>query len=227
MKKMLLLILSVPIILSLAACNSSTSQQLSTAEENKNLISSATGVEESTDNRESTVMEQYKVGDIILADGSAVKAADFITIDSRKLPVAVISGLKEDGTTFGVGVHRSDSPLPWEQDGTGEQPAFNFVETYAETYKLTGDYAFDWYMPSIEELKAVYENREDINDSLQKIYELDNQAAMDGLDTNWYWASTQSDSKEDYAWFVHFFNGYAGECPKNFTNVHVLAVREF
>ena len=32
---------------------------------------------------------------------------------------------------------------------------------------------------------------------------------------------------DDYAWFVHYFNGYAGEYPKNFTNVHALAVRAF
>lgn len=33
-------------------------------------------------------------------------------------------------------------------------------------------------------------------------------------------------SEDDYAWLVHYFNGYAGECPKNFTNVHALAVHE-
>lgn len=227
MKKIILLILSVPIILSLAACSSSTSKPSSTTEENKNLISSAAEVEESTDTRESAATEQYEVGYIILADSSVVKEEELTTVDNNNLPVAVIAGLKNDGTAFGVGVHRSDRPLAWEQDETGDRPAFEFVNTYAETYKLTGIYASDWYMPSIEELNAVYENREKINTSLQKIYELDNRAAMDGLDTNWYWASTQSDSKEDYAWFVHFFNGYAGECPKNFTNVHVLVVRDF
>ena len=50
---------------------------------------------------------------------------------------------------------------------------------------------------------------------------------MNGLTTNWYWSSSQADSADDYAWFVHFFNGYAGECPKNFTNVHVIAIRDF
>lgn len=112
-------------------------------------------------------------------------------------------------------------------DAAKNYPAFHFVNQYAKTYDLTGDYAIGWYMPSIAELSCMYQNREHINTSLQKIYELDNNAAMNGLDTNWYWSSSQANSEDDYAWFVHYFNGYAGECPKNFTNVHVLAVRVF
>jgi len=47
------------------------------------------------------------------------------------------------------------------------------------------------------------------------------------LGTVWYWASSQSDSDDDYAWFVHYFNGYAACCPKDFDNLHVMAVRVF
>lgn len=104
-------------------------------------------------------------------------------------------------------------------------PAFFFAHTYGETYHLTKEYASGWYLPSIEELNCVYENREAINGSLEKIYQLDNDAAMDSLGTNWYWSSSQADAEDDYAWFIHYFNGYAGECPKNFTNLHVLAIR--
>ena len=112
-------------------------------------------------------------------------------------------------------------------DTATNYPAFHFVNTYAETYKLTGAYASGWYMPSIAELCDIYQNREAVNDSLQHIYSLDDHAAMNGLETNWYWSSSQAGDQDDYAWFVHYFNGYAGECPKNFTNVHALAVRVF
>lgn len=112
-------------------------------------------------------------------------------------------------------------------DAEENYPAFYFVNTYAETYDLTGDYTSGWYMPSIAELCVIYQNREIIDKSLQHIHGLDERAAMDGLKSNWYWSSSQSGSEDDYAWFVHYFNGYAGECPKNFTNVHVLAVRKF
>ena len=56
---------------------------------------------------------------------------------------------------------------------------------------------------------------------------LANGASMDGLGTNWYWASSQSANHDDYAWFVHYFNGYAADCPKDFDNLHVLAVHAF
>lgn len=112
-------------------------------------------------------------------------------------------------------------------DAEVNYPAFHFVNTYAESYGLSGDLAVGWYMPSIEELCDIYKNREAVNNSLRHIYELDEEAAMNGLETNWYWSSSQAGAEDDYAWFVHYFNGYAGECPKNFTNVHALAVRVF
>ena len=112
-------------------------------------------------------------------------------------------------------------------DAAVNYPAFHFVNTYASNYSLSGEMASGWYMPSIAELCTMYENRLEINAALEKIYELDHSAAMDGLTTNWYWSSSQANSEDDYAWFVHFFNGYAGECPKNFTNVHAIAIRDF
>lgn len=199
-------------ILSLAACEKQPAESVET---------------------ESAMTEvQLMVGDIILADGSTVKAADFSEIDEENLPIAVIAGFQEDGTLLGVGVHRSDTPLQWEEDqadGDSEaaRPAFRFVDAYAETYSLTGEFASGWYMPCIRELCDLYENRETVNVSLKKIHELDKGASMDGLETNWYWSSSESDTEEGYTWFVHFFNGYAGECPRNFTNVHVLVMRAF
>lgn len=113
------------------------------------------------------------------------------------------------------------------KDLKNNYPAFYFVDTYAEEHGLTGDYSTGWYIPSIAELCIVYKNRESINNSLHKIYKLDDNLAVNGIGTNWYWSSSQSAQKDDYAWFVHFVNGYAGECPKNFTNLHVLVLHEF
>ena len=114
-----------------------------------------------------------------------------------------------------------------EQATNADYPAFAFVNTYAETYGLTGSTASGWYLPSIAEVCAVYQNRETINQSLHLIHALDNAASMDGLGTNWYWSSSQSSSRDDYAWFVHYFNGYVSDCPKNFTNLHAMAVKRF
>lgn len=248
MKKIIFLILTMALTISLTACNSREPQSF-----------------------EMTTNEHYELGDVILANTSIVKENELTELDSNNLPVAVIAALNDDGSALGIGVHRSDEPLQWtsedapcydtkftqievsqkssdfigDTDGsdnwnvicsedsqgivndTGNYPAFGFVNTYAEAYKLTDMYSSDWYMPSIAELNTIYHNRDVINISLQKIYNLDNNAAMNGLGTTWYWSSSQAESANDYAWFIHYLNGYAGECPKNFTNLYVVAVRKF
>lgn len=258
--------LAMLLALSLMACGNEKGSDVS-EEQNGDSLSS-----KNDSSNQTAVTAQYTVGDIVLADGSIAKAESLNALDSGNAPVAVIAGFQDNGAAFGIGVHRSDLPLPWalddttgyrtkfedtvctqnsddtfsgdtdgndnwneicaaDGDGTADSsknyPAFHFVNTYAKTYGLTDAYASGWYMPSIAELSTVYENRDAINAALEKIYELDHSAAMNGLTTNWYWSSSQADSEDDYAWFVHFFNGYAGECPKNFTNVHAIAIRDF
>lgn len=277
MRKTVISILLVSFMISTAACGSTgatpdLSDESVLNEEETLAKSGVSEAEEPVENKNSAMSEQQELGDIILADGSSIKAADMTAIDNSNVPIAVIAGFKEDGTAFGVGVHRSDTPLQWApddsagyitnftdtactqksesefsgdtdgadnweaicgqdsedtMDAANNYPAFHFVNTYAEKYNLSGDMASGWYMPSIAELCVIYKNREAIDVSMQKIYGLDEKAAMNGLETNWYWSSSQAGSSEDYAWFVHFFNGYAGECPKNFTNVHALTIREF
>lgn len=277
MKKTAILVLIVALTFSMAACNSTNSQSAPSDESilkpDEAFVESEKSTVKETEERENnSVTSQYEIGDIILEDGSVIKEGDLTTIDKSNVPIAVIAGFQENGKAFGLGVHRSDTPLQWAADDSvgyvtnftenaciqesdfvfsgdvdgsdnwamicagdskdtadtaANYPAFHFVNTYAETYKLTGDYTSGWYMPSIEELCDIYQNREAVNDSLQHIYSLDEYAAMNGLETNWYWSSSQASSEDDYAWFVHYFNGYAGECPKNFTNVHALAVRAF
>ena len=277
MKKAAILVLSGFLTLSMVARSNteipSGSPDAPSLNSETDLVKPADSMaDESTENGNDIISEQYEIGDIILLDGSIVKEADLTIVDSSNVPIAVIAGFKEDGTAFGVGVHRSDEPLQWasddsagyatnftnivctqdsEFDFSGDKdgsdnwneictqdqedttdaevnyPAFHFVNTYAESYGLSGDFAVGWHMPSIEELCDIYQNREAVNNSLRHIYELDEEAAMNGLETNWYWSASQAGSEDDYAWFVHYFNGYAGECPKNFTNVHALAVRAF
>lgn len=157
-------------------------------------------------------------------DGTAGYGAKFADIICAQDATATFSGDTNGSNNWDVIL--SDD-VGGAADAAKNYPAFHFVNTYAQTYNLQGSYASGWYMPSIAELSCVYENREAVNTSLQKIYELNNSAAMNGLDTNWYWSSSQAEAEDNYAWFIHFFNGYAGECPKNFTNVHALAVRTF
>lgn len=257
--KILSFALSILMTLSLTACDTSGSPASDSS--TPPAVSS-----ETADGSDAAI--PFEVGDIILSDGTVAKTAALTAVDSANPPVAVIAGAREDGSPFGVGVHRSGAPLQWAPVGTtgnttsfaetictnsaagdtdgsdnwdvicskdaqGSEnaeknyPAFHFINTYADAYKLPENYAAGWYLPSIAELCTIYENREAIDISLKKIYGLDNSASMNGLDTNWYWSSSQSDVNDDYAWFVHYFNGYAADCPKDFDNLHVLAVRVF
>lgn len=277
MKKTAISVLAAALMFFMAACGntdpqpaSSDSSALEPGEAPEE--SEKSTVKEAKESGNDSVSSQYEIGDMVLADGSVIKGTDLTAVDSSNAPIAVIAGFKEDGTAFGVGVHRSDTPLQWAADDSAgyvtgfaenvcrqesdlifsgdpdgsdnwavicardsegaadaaaNYPAFYFVNSYAETYHLTGDYASGWYMPSISELCRIYQNREAINKTLQHIYGLDDQAAMNGLEMNWYWSSSQAGAEDDHEWFVHYFNGYAGECPKNFTNVHALAVRAF
>lgn len=280
MKKKMIFIGAIFLTLSVSACSGAvtppdSSGELS-GEADKPVAETETFSDEKSIEGENGAKDagtaQYVLGDIILADGSAVKEEDFGIVGKNNVPIAVIAGFEDDGTAFGIGVHISDTPLQWAaddttgytmrfadtvcmqisdsvfsgdmdgsdnwevicaQDGAGAKeaaenyPAFHFTNTYAESFGLTGAYASGWYLPSIAELHEIYQNRRTVDAALQKIYKLDSEAAINGLGNNWYWTSSQAETQDDYAWFVHYFNGYAGECPKNFTNVHVLAVRKF
>lgn len=211
MKKLSAFLLSGLLLLPLAACGSGP---------NETPPSNGPMLEQQTDT--------YEVGSIILKDGTLVKPENLTSINSGNPPIAVIAVLQEGGTALGIGAHISDCCLPWASDSEqGNSPAFAFADSYAETHGLDGSDLSDWTMPSIEELSAIYENREAVNAALRAIHDLDNTAAVEGLGTNWYWASTPSDTEDNYAWFIHYFNGYAACCPTDFDNLHVMVVQTF
>ena len=149
--------------------------------------------------------------------GNSVKFTDIVCTDS--------AGGDTDGSDNWDAVCSADPQ--GTTDAAANYPAFHFINTYAETYQLPESCTSGWYMPSIAEVCIVYDNRAAIDASLQAIHVLDNDAAMDGLGTVWYWASSQSDENDDYAWFEHYFNGYAACCPKDFDNLHVIAAHTF
>ncbi len=61
---------------------------------------------------------------------------------------------------------------------------------------LTSHGFADWYLPSREELNAMYEQR----------------AAVGNLSTQWYWSSTETSA--DSVWLQHFADGFAHVQPK-------------
>jgi len=71
----------------------------------------------------------------------------------------------------------------------------------------------DWFLPSINELKKIYDNKTTLE-------------AVDGFTdfSNYYWSSTEIDV--NFAWVRGFYNGFQSAANKNLT-ANVRAVRAF
>ncbi|UTD01954.1 hypothetical protein HRI97_02185 [Treponema socranskii subsp. buccale] len=87
-------------------------------------------------------------------------------------------------------------------------PAFDWVNTYNETYKSKlGAARPAWYMPSIAELSEVYKNKDTVNASLLKIKGINGAYADANLETGWFWSSSQFSNNNYYAWLAEFGSG--------------------
>lgn len=75
----------------------------------------------------------------------------------------------------------------------------------------------DWYLPAVDELNKVWDNRWEIAQGLQA-------ASGTQLSFNSYWGSTELDG--DFAWYFDFFTGFAGTSDKS-NNYFVRAIRKF
>jgi len=139
-------------------------------------------------------------------------------------PSAIGSGSAETATFTGD----TDGSDNWayikQQDSAGSAdaatnyPAFNWVNTYNETYKTKlNNKTYAWYMPSLAELCEVYKNRTAINASLAKISTLNSSYADASLDTSWYWSSSQISLYKNYAWYVNFSDGDVGYGGKDYS----------
>ena len=97
-------------------------------------------------------------------------------------------------------------------------PAFNYVNSYANTYGLTGDYATGWYMPSLAELCYIYRNKDFLNTVLNL-----------QLTGSYYWSSSQVADNYEHAWVVKFTDGSVYSVKKNdeFYSWRVCCVHAF
>lgn len=82
-------------------------------------------------------------------------------------------------------------------------------------FKWCADLGEGWYLPSTEELLAIYRNKEKLNPKLR-----------DKIDNEWYWSSMEMKEDESRACYVSLTYGYTGSTNKN-VNGHVRAVHIF
>ena len=99
-------------------------------------------------------------------------------------------------------------------------PAWNFCNTYAKNYGLTGDLATGWYLPTVAELNTIYENKDKIGASLGL-------AGGDSFGTSWYWSCCQSFSYDDSVYIFDFDHGGTVDARKHYNDYYVCSVRAF
>lgn len=220
----------------------------------------------------------YKIGEIMLADGTKVSRGDYTSIDSTNPPVAVIAGFNDAGDALGLGLYKSGT-LAWSKEYTIEfpdivciysaesekytfsgdlngsdnwnaicasdsagtadaatnYPAFNWANTYGTTYKeKLGAATGGWFIPSVSELYAVYENLAEVKQSLEKIKTLNSDytdISFSGSN-NCYWSSNIPKLREGFsnnsAIYVDFSKGSVGNNGRTIGySYSVLAVRVY
>ena len=106
-------------------------------------------------------------------------------------------------------------------EGTGgKYPAWEWVNAYATTANLTGDYASGWYLPTVAELSMLYRVKATVNAALETA---DGTKIADTV----YWSSSQYSSDGIIAWNVWFYDGGLDYCSKYNDKMSVCAVRAF
>ena len=105
-----------------------------------------------------------------------------------------------------------------DEETSGNYPAWEWVNAYATTANLTGDYASDWYLPTVAELSMLYRAKDTVNAALKAA------GGTEIADTA-YWSSSQI-SSGDGAWNVWFDDGYLGYDTK-YGDESVCGVRAF
>ena len=107
-----------------------------------------------------------------------------------------------------------------DEDTSGNYPAWEWVNTYATTANLTGNYASGWYLPTVAELSMLYRAKDTVNSALEK-------AGGTEIADAFYWSSSQKASNYRTAWAVHFVDGTLYASIMKDLAQSVCAVRAF
>ena len=103
-------------------------------------------------------------------------------------------------------------------------PAFYYANTYGTTAGLTGAYATGWFIPSLAELRAIYNNYAKLSQVVSAINNVQSNAA-DAFSKFQYWTSSQAadGNYNFYAWSVSLNSGQLMKESK-FNSENVLCI---
>ena len=105
-----------------------------------------------------------------------------------------------------------------DEGTSGNYPAWEWVNAYATTANLTGEYASGWYLPTVAELCMLYRAKDTVNAALEK-------AGGTKIADAYHWSSSQS-SNNSKAWMVKFDSGKLMDTYKG-NKWYVCGVRAF
>ena len=184
-------------------------------------------------------------GDIVLADGSKVPAADAenITAEQASAAVGIVcdpAGRRMIGVRMGGRMQWAPQSSPGytikfklsKSDGSGNwaviqarrksgwadaasYPAFYF----AQTYRGQGLYRDGWYLPAVNELKTLCAARTAVSRSLEAV-------TGQPLEMGWYWSSSMKKYASAYAYYIGVEEGFIVKANKGVRTM-VLTMRSF
>lgn len=121
--------------------------------------------------------------------------------------------------------HRSTGLMWTKKDSyadLGKCLNWNDAKDYVSKLR-TGGYT-DWRMPTIEELKTIYDEQFKVENRFNKIYPLHYSPVFASRGALWYWSSETFDSS--YARFIGFYVGTVGiDSRTACTDAGIRAVR--
>ena len=189
------------------------------------------------------------VGDIVFTDGSAIAYSDDLTLTQgqKNSAVAVIFdaenkkgvalGQSSDQTRWCANtslIGYGDVPGACGQDNgwdntnaiyalsdfemnSGNYPPFEYAKCY-----LAGGYT-DWYIPAIHELQAIKNNKETLNNAINKV-------GGTVIANDKYWSSSQDErggNNSKYAYYVNISYNSTSTADKSYGYCNSRCVRQF
>ena len=175
------------------------------------------------------------IGDIVYSDGSISE-----NYDGTKTPIGIVIEVSDKGVATKIvslkqtsaewGPENSSTEARSITDGKANMTAIQSIEgweTKCPAFKWCDDYTDDsgnseWYLPAKNELNQLYEVKDYVNATIDKIIEGDGTATK--LGTGIYWSSSLLPN--NYAWNQGFSSGGQGSLLRG-SKHFVRAVRAF
>lgn len=168
-----------------------------------NTISKVTTPIKSTKPAASTTTKRYKVGDYYSENG---KRGVVFSVSADGCHGKIVSVSEVCVSWGGQGVKIGATDVNKGKTNTSKIKSISGWQTKYQAVRWCSSLGSGWYLPSVYELKAIYDKRDKIDSTLiSKGFE----TIGAGATAKWFWSSSESDAK--YAYGVDFNKGLIGD----------------